>query len=94
MSVTVHPQRGAAGRLAVDPAGLAWFLLAILSALPLFWIGFTGLATDWSRPEYSHGPVIPLLSFYMFLREMREVPPATGPVTDRRPASPSWASRS
>ena len=48
-----------------------------------------------SRPEYSHGPVIPLLSFYMFLREMRDVPPATGPVTDRWPgvvvdrASPS-----
>ena len=84
MSVTVHPQRGAAGRLAVDPAGLAWFLVAILAALPLFWIGFTGLAAAWSRPEYSHGPVIPLLSFYMFLREMREVPPATGPVTDRR----------
>jgi exosortase D (VPLPA-CTERM-specific) len=84
MSVTVHPQRGAAGRLAVDPAGLAWFLVAILAALPLFWIGFTGLAAAWSRPEYSHGPVIPLLSFYMFLREMRDVPPATGPVTDRR----------
>ena len=28
--------------------------------------------------------MIPLLSFYMFLREMRDVPPATGPVTDRR----------
>ena len=79
-----NPQRGAAGRLAVDPAGLAWFAVAIVAALPLFWIGFTGLAAAWARPEYSHGPVIPLLSFYMFLREMRDVPPAAGPVTDRR----------
>jgi exosortase D (VPLPA-CTERM-specific) len=84
MSVTVHPRQGV-GRLSLDPAGLAWFLLAIVAALPLFWIGFTGLAAAWARPEYSHGPVIPLLSFYMFLREMRAVPPAGRPVADRLP---------
>ena len=33
--------------------------------------------------EFSHGPVIPVLSFYLFLREMKFVPPATAPVTDR-----------
>jgi exosortase D (VPLPA-CTERM-specific) len=71
--------------LAANPAGVAWFLVAILAGLPLFWIGFTGLATAWARPEYSHGPVIPCLSFYLFLREMRFVPPTAGPVTDRGP---------
>ena len=80
MSVTQHvPAAGRhAGRLAVNPAGVAWFLLAVVAALPLFWIGLTGLAAAWARPEYSHGPVIPCLSFYMFLREMRDVPPVSG----------------
>ncbi len=70
---------------AVNWRGLFWFALAILSALPLFWYGLTGLAEAWARPEYSHGPVIPLLSFYMFLHEMKAVPPASAPVTDRWP---------
>ncbi|CAN5651298.1 hypothetical protein BH23PSE1_BH23PSE1_04070 [soil metagenome] len=71
--------------LPVGPAGLAWFAVAILSTLPLFWFGLAGLAEEWARPEYSHGPVIPLLSFYMFLREMKAVPPSARPVTDRWP---------
>jgi exosortase D (VPLPA-CTERM-specific) len=69
--------------LVAHPSGLFWFVLAVVSALPLFWLGLTGLATEWTRPEYSHGPIIPVLSFYMFLREMKFVPPAAGPVTDR-----------
>lgn len=69
--------------LVTSPAGLAWFVLAIVSTLPLFWFGLSGLAQEWSRPEFSHGPIIPLLSFYMFLREMKFVPPVTEPVTDR-----------
>ena len=89
MSVTAHT--GKRGRLAhglaLSPAGLAWFVLAILSALPLFWVGLTGLAREWSRPEYSHGPIIPVLSFYMFLREMKFVPPPAAPVRDRRPGA-------
>lgn len=86
MSVT-QPTRASGGlpALAVNPAGVAWFLLAVAAALPLFWTGFTGLAAAWARPEYSHGPVIPCLSFYIFLREMRDVPPVAGPVTDRGP---------
>ena len=60
MSVT-PPTRASGGlpALALNPAGVAWFLLAVLAALPLFWIGFTGLAAAWARPEFSHGPVIP-----------------------------------
>jgi exosortase D (VPLPA-CTERM-specific) len=75
------PLVGARG--AVGATGLLWLLLAIVSALPVFWFGLAGLAEEWSRPEYSHGPIIPLLSFYMFLRETRLLPPATRPVTDR-----------
>lgn len=73
------------GSWPIDPAGLVWFALCLVAALPLFWFGLTGLATAWARPEYSHGPIIPMLSFYLYLREMRAVPPPDGPVTDRGP---------
>ena len=59
-----------------NPAGLLWLALAVVATLPLFGFGLAGLAAAWTRPEYSHGPVIPLLSFYMFLHEMKAVPPA------------------
>jgi exosortase D (VPLPA-CTERM-specific) len=62
--------------------GFGWFLFCCLGALPLFWPGFMRLGEAWARPEYSHGPVIPVLSFYMFLRELKAVPPVA-PGTDR-----------
>ncbi|MGH9270616.1 MAG: exosortase, partial [Ilumatobacteraceae bacterium] len=82
---------GPGGAHAVSPAvnrlGLFWLGLAVVSTLPLFWFGFHGLAQEWSRPEFSHGPVIPALSFYMFLRECKFVPPPSAPVTDRWPGA-------
>jgi exosortase D (VPLPA-CTERM-specific) len=74
-----------AARARPGPAGAVWLALAILAALPLFRFGLEGLLDAWARPEFSHGPVIPLLSFYMFLREMKAVPPPGAPVTDRWP---------
>lgn len=71
--------------LPVNPAGLGWLALAVVATLPLFRFGLEGLASEWTRPEFSHGPVIPLLSFYMFLRELKSVPPADAPVSDRWP---------
>jgi exosortase D (VPLPA-CTERM-specific) len=86
MSTSTHLEgRRPSPELAVSPVGIAWFALAIVSTLPLFWFGLAGLVEEWSRPEYSHGPIIPLLSFYMFLREMKYVPPAPEPVRDRWP---------
>ncbi len=79
--------RGAPGAGEINLAGLFWFALAVVSTLPLFWLGFEGLAKDWARPEFSHGPVIPVLSFYMFLREMKFVPPPATPVSDRWPGA-------
>ena len=76
-----------AANTTTNPAGLFWFAACVLGGLPLFWLGLTGLASEWARPEYSHGPIIPILSFYMYLREMRAVPPPVAPVTDRGPAS-------
>jgi exosortase D (VPLPA-CTERM-specific) len=73
-----------AGRVGLG-TGPAWLALAVFATLPLFGFGLRGLAEAWARPEFSHGPVIPLLSFYLFLHELKAVPPAEGPVTDRLP---------
>ncbi|SET03531.1 VPLPA-CTERM-specific exosortase XrtD [Oceanicella actignis] len=66
-----------------SPAGPVWLGLCLLASAPIFWPGIESLLKAWSTPEYSHGPVIPLLSGYMYLREMRDVPPAQGPIRDR-----------
>ena len=72
-------------RAGAPGVGAAWLAFAVVGTLPLFWFGLVGLADAWARPEFSHGPVIPVLSFYMFLREMKAVPPPAAPVTDRWP---------
>ncbi|WP_175478903.1 VPLPA-CTERM-specific exosortase XrtD [Rubrimonas cliftonensis] len=51
----------------------------------MFWSGLVSLVDAWSVPEYSHGPIIPLISTFLFLREMRAAPPVDRPVTDRWP---------
>jgi len=85
MSVS-DPASPRTGMAALNPAGMAWFLLLVLSALPVYWIGFVSLAEAWATPEYSHGPLIPLISLYLFLRELRQTPPAPpGTPADRRP---------
>lgn len=71
---------------ALNPAGLFWLVLLIGASLPVFWIGLVSLGAAWSTPEYSHGPLIPLISLYLFLRELRRAPPALpGTPADRRP---------
>jgi exosortase D (VPLPA-CTERM-specific) len=70
----------------VNLTGFGLFLLLIASAVPIFWLGFVSLGKAWSTAEYSHGPLIPLISLYLFLRELRNSPdwPASTP-RDRRP---------
>ncbi|MCR8726774.1 VPLPA-CTERM-specific exosortase XrtD [Frigidibacter sp. ROC022] len=55
-------------------SGFLLLLLIVVSALPIFWLGFQSLAAAWSTAEYSHGPLIPLISLYLFLRELRNEP--------------------
>ena len=82
MTISPSPARS----LSLNPLGLAWFLLLIVSALPVFWLGFTSLAAAWSTPEYSQGPIIPLISLYLFLRELRRHPaPPIGTPANRVP---------
>lgn len=60
----------------LNPLGLGLFVLLVAAALPVFWIGITSLGRAWITPEYSHGPLIPVISLYLFLRELRATPPA------------------
>lgn len=69
-AASIDRKRAASG-LALNPVGLGLFALLALGSLPLFWIGFVSLASAWSTAEYSHGPLIPLISLYLFLREQR-----------------------
>ena len=71
--------------LRVNVGGLFWFALLVAGSLPIFWIGIVSLAQAWSTPEYSHGPLIPLISIYLFLRELRQAPLPDANPPDRWP---------
>ena len=66
--------------------GLGMLLLGalVLVSLPVFWSGFGSLLSAWSTPEYSHGPLIPIISLYLFLRELRGAPPVDPAAPVRR----------
>ena len=63
------------------PVGVA---MLVLAALPVYWIGIVSLGKAWITPEYSHGPLIPLISLYLFLRELRDSPVRPAPARLRR----------
>jgi exosortase D (VPLPA-CTERM-specific) len=65
------------------PWGLFWFCIAVLSAGVYFQTGVLALGEAWQLPEYSHGPLIPILSGFLFLRHLKRVPVLDGPVPDR-----------
>ncbi len=64
--------------LSVNWVGFGLFALMCAVAVPIFWFGFESLARAWATPEYSHGPIIPLISLYLFLRELRAAPADDG----------------
>ena len=66
-------------------AGFLLFISCIFVSIPIFWEGFSSLGIAWATPEYSHGPLIPILSLYLFLRDMKERPPTVQKITDRWP---------
>lgn len=69
----------------INTAGLVGFVLLILVSLPIFWASLVSLVQAWSTAEYSHGPLIPVISLYLFLRELRGKPVPAKQVTDRWP---------
>ncbi len=62
------------GTRSVNRPGVLLFAGLIIGALPVFWLGVRSLGAAWITPEYSHGPLIPLISLYLFLRELRRAP--------------------
>ena len=52
-------------------AGPFWLLVATVAAAIYFREGLDALLSAWATPEYSHGPIIPLLSAFMFLQELK-----------------------
>ncbi|KDB04099.1 transmembrane exosortase [Defluviimonas sp. 20V17] len=60
-------------------------MVAVVSAAIYFQTGLETLFRAWATPEYSHGPLIPILSLFLFLRQLKSVPINTAPVTDRTP---------
>ncbi len=64
--------------------GLLWLLVATVAAGLFFADGLDALLAAWATPEYSHGPLIPVLSALLFLRQLKEYPPAPGAQKDNR----------
>ena len=63
--------------------GTFWLAVATIGAGIFFFDGIGALLRAWSLPEYSHGPLIPVLSLLLFLRQLKTVPENPGPVRDR-----------
>ncbi|MDG4649625.1 VPLPA-CTERM-specific exosortase XrtD [Roseibacterium sp. SDUM158017] len=63
--------------------GTFWLAAATVAAGFFFFDGIDALLRAWSLPEYSHGPLIPVLSLLLFLRQLKTVPENHGPVRDR-----------
>ncbi|NRB36802.1 MAG: archaeosortase/exosortase family protein, partial [Rhodobacteraceae bacterium] len=59
--------------------GMLWLIIATVGAAAFFWEGIRDLLTVWQLPEYSHGPLIPILSGLLFLRQLKTMPPQPGP---------------
>ncbi|UWQ23216.1 VPLPA-CTERM-specific exosortase XrtD [Jannaschia sp. W003] len=65
--------------------GMAVFVLATVAAAIYFDRGIDALLRAWQLPEYSHGPLIPVLSGLLFLRQLKDVPADPGVKHDRWP---------
>ena len=63
--------------------GMFWLVLASAGAAVFFIDGLEALLTAWELPEYSHGPLIPILSALLFLRQLKEFPVEPGQKRDR-----------
>lgn len=74
----------AAGAAQGGIAGPALIVGLFLAAGVYFWEGLVALTGAWGLPEYSHGPLIPLLSGFLFLRDFK-MDPARGAVGSRWP---------
>ena len=85
MSLTSHHTSTARPTNGFFHMGVFWLIVATIAAGFFFWDGIAELLKAWKLPEYSHGPLIPVLSGLLFLRQLKSVPVNDGPVSDRWP---------
>ncbi|MCV2881856.1 VPLPA-CTERM-specific exosortase XrtD [Actibacterium sp. XHP0104] len=71
-------------KLGLTP-GIFWLIVTLVAAGVFFQEGIFELFEAWQQPEYSHGPLIPVLSLLLFLRQLKTVPINYGDVPDRWP---------
>ncbi len=83
MSVADSMVQPASYRGTTQTWGVVLLVIAVLSAGVYLQTGVAALLSAWQLPEYSHGPLIPILSTFLFLRHLKRVPVLLGPVTDR-----------
>lgn len=76
-------QTGVGAFAGVNLWGLFWLAVATFAAGLFFIEGIDALLRAWQLPEYSHGPLIPILSGLLFLRQLKEFPIEPGPKRDR-----------
>lgn len=70
---------------ALSTWGMFWLIIMTVASFVLFQEGIDEVLAAWQLPEYSHGPLIPLLSALLFLRQLKTVPVETGDLPDRGP---------
>ncbi|MBR28582.1 MAG: VPLPA-CTERM-specific exosortase XrtD [Rhodobacteraceae bacterium] len=69
----------------MNAGGLICLAIALIGGALFFLPGLETLAGAWQTPEYSHGPLIPLLSGFLLLRHLKTIPERPGPISDRWP---------
>lgn len=50
-------------------------VVACSGAAVFYWQGLESLGIAWQRPEYSYGPLVPLITAYLTLHELKRRPP-------------------
>lgn len=83
MSFITERQARHGDGLAFNVGGLFWFAILLAGTFVFFGDGVDALLGAWKLPEYSHGPLIPILSAFLFLRQLKEYPIDPGPKRDR-----------
>ncbi len=75
MTVANETQRSARiGIFGSDWSGAIAAGLALAIMFVFYWDGLIAMVQSWARPEYSFGPLVPLVSAYMLLHEIRQRP--------------------
>lgn len=83
MTTVSNRTASGAGFLSPERLGSVWLFVIFATAFVVFWDGLVSLGEAWIVPEYSHGPLIPVLSAYLFLRQLRENGVPEAPPTGR-----------